>query len=102
MNIRRVQDEVYRRFEEAEPKPEVVVIDVGATVDTTVTVVDTFLEMEEHLAANGSALWVASLPPRALEKVRPTEVYEEWVRAGRIHPTLSAAVEAHSGRRRSR
>ncbi|HEY6635023.1 MAG TPA: SulP family inorganic anion transporter [Acidimicrobiia bacterium] len=102
MNIRRVQDEVYRRFEEAEPKPEVVVIDVGATVDTTVTVVDIFLEMEEHLAANGSALWVASLPPRALEKVRRVEVYEEWVRAGRIHPTLSAAVEAHSGRRRSR
>lgn len=102
MNIRRVQDEVYRRFEEAEPKPEVVVIDVGATVDTTVTVVDIFLEMEEHLAANGAALWVASVPPRALEKVRRVEVYEEWVRAGRFHPTVSSAVEAHLSRRRAR
>jgi MFS superfamily sulfate permease-like transporter len=96
MNVRRVQDEIYRRFEEA-PDPRVVVLDVGATVDTSVTVIDALLEVDQHLGGHGAELWIASIPPRALAKTERTPLYHQWVKAGRIHPSVLAAVRAFEG-----
>lgn len=94
LNIRRIQDAVYRYFEETDPKPSVVLVDVGATVDTTVTVIDTWLEIDQHLARNGASLWIAALPPRAKEKAKRTSAYTEWLTAGRLHESVAAAVRA--------
>jgi MFS superfamily sulfate permease-like transporter len=64
------------------------------TVDTSVTVMDAMLEVDHHLQRNGAMLWIASIPERAQEKARRAELWEEWVAAGRIHRTVSEAVEA--------
>ncbi len=92
LNIRRIQDAVYRYFEEADPKPIVVLVDVGATVDTTVTVIDTWLEIDQYLARNGASLWIAALPTRAEEKAKRTSAYAEWLAAGRLHESVASAV----------
>jgi MFS superfamily sulfate permease-like transporter len=98
LNVRRVQDEIYRRFEDREPPPEVVVLDVGATVDTSVTVMDAMLEVDQHLQRSRSILWIASIPERAEEKARRVELWEEWVASGRIHRSVSEAVASFEGR----
>lgn len=94
MNIRRVQEEVYRLFEEAKPSPRVVLLDASATVDVSVTVLDVWLEIEGHLANHGATLWVAAVPEQALVKLRRTPNYERWVAAGRVHPSVASAVTA--------
>jgi high affinity sulfate transporter 1 len=98
LNVRRVQDEIYRRFEERDPKPAVVLLDVGATVDTSVTVMDAMLEVDQHLLREGSVLWLASIPERAEEKARRVELWEEWVSDGRIHRSVAEAVRAFDAR----
>lgn len=94
LNIRRIQDQVYRLFEAAQPAPSVVVVDVGATVDTSVTVIDTWFEIEQHLDKAGATLWVAALPEKAEEKARRTKAWDRWVEQGRIHPSVAQAVSA--------
>jgi MFS superfamily sulfate permease-like transporter len=97
LNVRRVQDEIYRRFEETPERPRVVVLDVGATVDTSVTVIDALLEVDQHLRQHGAELWIASIPPRALAKAERTPLYDEWVEAGRIQPSVLSAVREFQG-----
>jgi MFS superfamily sulfate permease-like transporter len=99
LNVRRVQDEIYRRYEERDPRPDVVVLDVGATVDTSITVMDALLEVDQHLQRQGSALWIASIPERAEEKARRADLWEEWVASGRIHRSVSEAVASFEGRK---
>lgn len=94
MNVRRIQDEIYRRFGRAEPSPEVVLVDVGATVNTSLTVLDTWLEVDQHLSAHGAQLWFAAVPAAALVKAKRTPHFLEWVEAGRIHPSVASAVTA--------
>lgn len=92
MNIRRVQDQIYERFESSDPVPRIVVVDVGATTDTSLTVIDIWIEIQQHLASRGADLWVASIPPRALEKAKRVAIFEDWEKAGRIHPSVGTAV----------
>ena len=98
-NVRSVQEEVLRRVAEREPPPEVVVLDVSGTSDTSVTVMDVFAETDERLQHDGVALWVAGLPTRALAKARRTAAWATWVEAGKLHPSAEAAVAAHVTRR---
>lgn len=92
LNVRGVQAEIYRRFETMQPHPEVVLLDVGGTADTSVTVMDAILEVDEHLKRNGSTLWVAAIPIRAEAKARRTEAWPVWEQEGRIHASVGAAV----------
>jgi MFS superfamily sulfate permease-like transporter len=99
MNIRGVQAEIYRRVDEADPVPEVVLIDVGGTSDSSVTVLDVFAETDQQLASHGVSLWVAELPTRAIEKARRLTAWSALVSAGRVYTTLEEAVEAFEERR---
>lgn len=94
LDIRRIQDAVCCLFDDADPKPSVVLVDVGATVDSSVTVIDAWLEMDQHLARSGADLWVASLPQCAEEKAKRTKHYEVWLRQGRIHESVATGVRA--------
>jgi high affinity sulfate transporter 1 len=94
LNVRGVQDEIYRHFEALDPSPEVVLLDVGGTADTSVTVMDTLFETDQHLYRNGSTLWVASIPTRAEAKARRTKAWPDWVARGKIHATVRDAVAA--------
>lgn len=53
-----------------------------------------------QLARQGVDLWVAALPTRALAKARHTAAWSEWAAAGRLHPTVAAAVSAHESEER--
>ena len=77
-----------------DPPPRVVLLDVGGTADTSVTVLDVMLETDSMLQRIGSEMWVASIPTRAAEKARRTEMWEHWSGSGRIHDTVAAAVAA--------
>jgi high affinity sulfate transporter 1 len=102
LNVRRAQEEIYRRVDGAEPRPEVLILDVGATVDTSVTVIDIMAETERHLARHGTRMWLAAIPERAETKARRTDLWDEWLDAGRIHPTISAAVDAFETTKKGR
>jgi SulP family sulfate permease len=92
LNIRRALDEIWDRFEATSPTPLVLLIDVGGTADTSVTVMDAFLELDQRLIAHDSTLWVSSVPTRAHEKARRLKVWDEWVRDHKIHQTSDDAV----------
>ncbi len=99
MNIRGVQAEIYRRVDEADPAPEVVLLDVGGTADTSVTVLDVMAESDQQLASSGTTLWVAQLPTRAIEKARHLAAWSSWMSSGRVFTTVEEAVEAFEARR---
>ena len=94
MNIRRIQDAVYSIFEQTDPTPRVVLFDAVATVDTSVTVIDVWREIEEHLGDRGAELWIAAVPDLALAKLKRTADYGRWIDEGRFHTTVAAAVAA--------
>jgi SulP family sulfate permease len=95
LNIRRVQADICTRVATAVPRPSVVVLDVGGTADTSVTVMDIIVETDRHLAKDGVALWVAAIPSRALVKAKRTEAWSAWVATGKLHRTVADAVGAH-------
>jgi high affinity sulfate transporter 1 len=95
LNVHGVQTEIYDRFEALEPRPEVVLLDVGATVDTSVTVMDVLFETDQHLSRQGSTLWIAALPTRAEVKARRTKAWPDWVARQKIHATVRQAVDVH-------
>lgn len=95
LNVRRVQAGIYARVASGHPPPEVVLVDAGGTADISVTVMDAFAETDQQLAMSGSTLWVAALPTRALEKAERTAAWAAWVEAGKLHRTVSEAVDAH-------
>lgn len=96
MNVRTVQAELLRRAAE-DPRPRVLLLDLGATLDTSVTVLDAFVAAEQQLAKNGVELWVARVPDAALAKARRTAAWPAWRDGGRVHPTVRAAVDAYEG-----
>ncbi len=98
MNIRGVQAEIYRRVDEADPPPEVVLLDVGGTADTSVTVLDVMAESDQQLASSGTTLWVAQLPTRAIEKARHLAAWSSWMSSGRVFTTVEEAVETFEAR----
>lgn len=95
LNVHRVQEQIYARVGAMDTPPTVVLLDVGGTADTSVTVMDVIAETDRRLAGQGVALWVAALPTRALVKAQRTAAWSSWSEAGRIHPTVRAAVDAH-------
>ena len=100
LNVRGVQTQILERAA-VEPSPEVVLLDVGGTADTSVTVMDVMAETDHMLQRIGSMLWVANIPTRALEKARRTELWEPWYVSGRIHPTVMSAVSTFEESRRT-
>lgn len=95
MNVRTVQTELVRRATTADPPPRVLLLDLGATLDTSVTVMDAFAATEQQLARDGIALWVAAVPEAALVKARRTAAWPSWRDGGRVHPSVRAAVDAY-------
>jgi anti-anti-sigma regulatory factor len=92
LNVRGVQKRILEQASSMDPAPRVVLLDAGATVDTSVTVLDVMAETDHMLQHIGSQLWVANVPTRAAEKARRTEMWDTWTAAGRVHTSVAAAV----------
>ena len=92
LNVRGVQTRILEQAATMDPPPHVVLLDAGATVDTSVTVLDVMAETDHMLQRIGSEMWVANIPTRAEEKARRTEMWEMWAASGKVHPTVASAV----------
>ena len=92
LNVRGVQTQILDKAASTSPVPEVVLLDVVGTADTSVTVIDVMAETDHMLQRLGSTLWLANLPTRVEEKVRRTEMWKSWTDAGRVHATVNSAV----------
>lgn len=93
LNVRAVQEHILQRADATTPPPRVVLLDLGGTADTSVTVMDVLAETDERLARRGSQLWVAALPTAALAKARRTVAWSAWRDAGKVHAHVRDAVE---------
>ena len=58
------------------------------------TVINELPTLEHELADRDITLWFAGLPPKALATARMLPKWDEFHRAGRMHPTSLAAVRA--------
>jgi SulP family sulfate permease len=94
-NIRAVQAHIFEEVRRRDPKPDVVLVDVGGTADTSVTVMDVFLETDRALDQQGIKLWIANIPTRANEKVLRTKMQKIWLEEGKLYPTVAAALTAY-------
>lgn len=72
-----------------------VVLDTSACFRIPVMVLDRFADLERELAAEDVRLWVAAVPPGALEVVRRAPRWRELQESGQVHPTALAAVRRH-------
>ncbi len=73
------------------------VVDVSAAPVLPVTVLDEFADLQREFDSRGVTLWVAALPPRALDTARQMPGWAAAEAAGRIHPTSLAAAKAYVG-----
>jgi MFS superfamily sulfate permease-like transporter len=99
MNVHNLQTEILLRVAERDPKPQVLLIDVGGTATTSVTVMDVFAEMNGQLEAQGVTLWAAALPSRASTVLQRTPAWQYWSTSGRVHASVSAALAAYEAQR---
>ena len=76
------------------PGTRVLVLDMAAVAHLTVTVMDEGTQLEQELADRGIELWVAALPPHALDTARKVGRWKALEETGRMHPTALAAVNA--------
>jgi high affinity sulfate transporter 1 len=97
-NAREAQRQILERVDAADPRPHVVVVDATAVGRLSVTLLQVFRDLDQELRDRGVELWIASLPPRALEQARMSPGWDTIDRAGRLHPTTRAALDAFAAR----
>ena len=74
-------------------------VDVAGTADTSLTVMDVFIETDHTLAQQGIDLWVTSMPTGARwKRARRTPAWQRWADAGKLYATLNQAVDAYERR----
>ena len=78
-------------------QPTTVVVDVSAATVLPVTVLDEFADLQRELDRRNVTLWVAALPPRALETAKQMPGWADAVAAGRVFPTSLAAATTYGG-----
>jgi MFS superfamily sulfate permease-like transporter len=96
-NVRASSDAITERCRQR--RPGVVVIDARALGRLSVTVLDAVKELDRELMAEGTQLWVAELPAAALVTVQRTHWWAQWQHEGRVHTSVTAAVDAASRRK---
>jgi MFS superfamily sulfate permease-like transporter len=97
-NAREAQRQILGRVDATDPPPRVVVVDATAVGRLSVTSLEVFRELDQELRDQGVELWIASLPPRALEQARKAPGWDAMDRAGRLYPTARAALDAFAAR----
>jgi sulfate permease, SulP family len=94
-NARAAQRSILAGVDAADPKPEVVILDVGALGRVSVTVLDALRDLDRSLQERHVTLWLAGLPDRALETARRTTWWHSWEESGRVWRSAEDAVAAH-------
>jgi high affinity sulfate transporter 1 len=64
-NVASVRQAIVQAVEKADPRPAVVLLDLGLTPEVDVPVVEVLEDLQQRLAADGIELWLSSLRPDA-------------------------------------
>ena len=64
-NVASVRDEIVQAVADADPRPTVVLLDLGLTPEVDVPVVEALEHLQQRLAADGIGLWLSDLRPDA-------------------------------------
>ncbi|HEX7268197.1 MAG TPA: hypothetical protein VF256_12300 [Streptosporangiaceae bacterium] len=94
VDIHLVQHQILAEVSAQTRPPEGVLVDVGGTVATSVTVMDVLAEIDQRPCQDGVALWVTALPQRAVTVARRTAARERRAMAGQLHRGVSEALKA--------
>ncbi len=79
---------------EAEPRPSVVLLDLGLTPEVDVPVVEALDDLHERLAADGIELWMSRLRPAARELLARAGTLER-IGVERIYPREIEGIMAY-------
>lgn len=72
-------------------------LDATAVPGLTLTVVREFADLERELGDLGATLWIAALPPRALQAARQLPRWDELEESGRLFPTAMGGGQGIAG-----
>jgi SulP family sulfate permease len=81
------------------PPAETVIFEVASLPHVSVTVLDGLRELEAEVAQTGGTLYLVGLPERAVDAARNSTWFADFESAGRILPTIDAALTAAGGHR---
>ena len=93
-NVRSVNQKIVAAVDQR-PGTRVLVVDATAVAQLPLTVVAEFAQLERDLHDRGVILWIAGLPPRALQTARRLALWAELDQAGRLHASALAATHAY-------
>jgi MFS superfamily sulfate permease-like transporter len=79
---------------EAEPRPSVVLLDLGLTAEVDVPVVEALDDLHARLAADGIELWLSRLRPAAKELLARAGTLER-IGIGRVYPREIEGIMAY-------
>jgi len=82
-----VRDGIIAAAETMEPRPTVVLLDLGLTPEVDVPVVEAIEDLNERLAADGTELWLSHLQPAARDLLDRAGTLAK-IGVSRIHPRL--------------
>jgi SulP family sulfate permease len=101
-NAHRIIDRVAELVHEADPPPRVLLLDVSAVPDADTTATAVLAERADRLASLGTEMWLAAMTDRVLTLARRGPRWARLEEAGRVFPTVAAAVEAFQAGPRDR
>ena len=103
-NVASVRDEIVQAVADADPRPEVVLLDLGLTPEVDVPVVEALEHLQQRLAADGIELWLSHLQPDARDLLDRAgalaAIGPERVHAGVIDGILAFALRMPGARER--
>jgi sulfate permease, SulP family len=97
-NAQRIFDRVAALVTEAEPRPQVLVLDMSAVADIDTTAIVVARERIGALERAGFEFWVAQLTESALAIAERTPRWPALVASEEVYPSIAAAVEAFQRR----
>ena len=92
-NVASVRDEIVQAVADADPRPEVVLLDLGLTPEVDVPVVETLEHLHQRLDGDGIELWLCHLLPEARDLLDRAGVLTA-VGTDRIHPRVLDGIVA--------
>jgi SulP family sulfate permease len=97
-NAQRIFDHVAALVAEAEPRPQVLVLDMSAVADIDTTAIVVARERAAALERAGIEFWVARLTESAMAIAERTPRWPAMVASEEVYPSIAAAVEAFQRR----
>jgi sulfate permease, SulP family len=92
-NVTAVRDEIMQAVTDTDPRPAVVLLDLGLTPEVDVPVVEALKDLDQRLVAEGIELWLCSLRPDA-RQLLDRAGFLAAIGPGRVHARVVDGIVA--------